>query len=226
MASFFLLTWATLTMQIQTKILACLILISLVLSGCTTTRTSDTARTGMEHLLISNAIDQTLDKTALPPVEDRKVFIEEKYMDAVDKGYIVAKMRQRLLNSGAKLVDKKEDSEITIELCSGGVGTDNVSSFIGTPGLSVPGLPVELPEVRVYEKSSQFGTAKIGVVAYATGSGQLIYDAGTPLARADESRWSVLGIGPFQNGSVRDEVMTQTGDTDFTARVANAVDFG
>ena len=66
-----------------------------------------------------------------------------------------AKMRQKILNNGAMLVDKKEDSEITIELCSGGVGTDNVSSFIGTPGLTVPGLPVELPEVRLYEKTSQ-----------------------------------------------------------------------
>ncbi len=196
------------------------------LVGCTTTRTSDTARTGIEQLLISNAVDQTLSKTALPPVDGRKVYIEEKYLDGtVDKGYVVAKMRQRILNSGAMLVDKKEDSEITIELSSGGVGTDNVSSFVGMPGLTVPGLPVELPEIRVYEKTSQFGTAKIGVVAYATGNGQLIYDAGTPLARADDSRWSVLGIGPFQDGTVRNEVISQTNETDFTSRVANTVDF-
>ena len=214
-------------MQFSKKIILSLTLVTMLATGCTTTRTSDTSRTGMEQLLISNAVDQTLDKTALPPVEDRKVFIEEKYLDgAVDKGYILAKMRQKLLNNGAKLVDKKEDSEITIELCSGGVGTDNVSSFIGMPGLSVPGMPIELPEVRVYEKSSQFGTAKIGMVAYATGSGQLIYDAGTPLARADESRWSVLGIGPFQEGTVRDEVLAETGNVDFTARFAEAVDFG
>lgn len=202
-----------------------ILLLLIVLSGCTTTRTSDTARTGMEQLLISNAVDQTLDKTALPPVDGRKVFVEEKYLDgAVDKGYVVAKMRQKLLNHGAMLVDKKEDSEITVELSTGGVGTDNVSSFVGMPGLAVPGLPIELPEVRVYEKTSQFGTAKIGVVAYATGNGQLIYDSGTPLARADESRWSVLGIGPFQEGSVRDEVINHTNSTDFTSRVADAVD--
>lgn len=196
-------------------------------AGCTTTRTSDTARTGMEQLLISNAVDQTLSKTALPPVDGRKVFIEEKYLDGtVDKGYVIAKMRQKLLNNGGLLVDKKEDSEITVELSSGGLGTDNVSSFVGMPGLTVPGLPVELPEIRLYEKTSQFGTAKIGMVAYATGSGQLIYDGGTPLARADDSRWSLMGVGPFQNGAVRNEVIAQTGDTDFTSRVANSVSLG
>ncbi len=194
-------------------------------SGCTTTRTSDTSRTAIEQLLISNAVDQTLEKTELPPLDGRKVFVEEKYLDAVDKGYVVGKMRQRLLNQGAMLVDKKEESEITIELCSGGVGTDNSASYLGIPGLTVPGLPVEIPEVRMYEKASQFATAKIGVVAYATGNGQLIHDAGTPLARADDSRWSLLGIGPFRHGTVRNEVLSQTGDSDLTARVAESFDF-
>lgn len=204
-------------------ILSAIVIVSV---GCTTSRTSDTARTGLEQLLISNAIDQTLDKTGLPPVDGRSVFIEEKYLDSVDKGYIVAKTRQKLLRQGALLVDKKEDSEITVELSSGGVGTDNVNSYIGSPGLTVPGLPVELPEVRLYEKNSQFGTAKIGVVAYATGNGRLIYDGGTPLARANDSKWSLLGIGPFEQGTVRSEVIAQTGNIDFTSRVANTVDIG
>ena len=194
--------------------------------GCTTSRTSDTARTGLEQLLISNAVDQTLDKTGLPPLDGRSVFVEEKYLEAVDKGYVIGKMRQKLLRQGALLVDKKENSEITVELTSGGVGTDNVNSFIGSPGLTVPGLPIELPEIRLYEKTSQFGTAKIGVVAYATDNGRLIYDGGTPLARADDSKWSVFGIGPFENGTVRSEVIAQTGNVDFTSRVAKTVDVG
>lgn len=202
---------------------ACLIAATLF-AGCTTTRTTDTARTGMEQLLISNAVDQTLNKVALPPVTGRKVFVEEKYLEAVDKGYIVGSLRQRLMANGAHVVDAKEGSDLTLEVFSGGVGTDNVESYVGIPGLTVPGLPVEIPEVRVYEKKSQFGTAKLGMVAYATTTGDLLYDSGKSLARADDSRWSVMGIGPFQEGSVREEVNRNTSATDFTARVANSVD--
>lgn len=193
--------------------------------GCSTTRTTDTARTGMEQLLISNAVDQTMAKTVLPDVAGQKVFLEEKYLDSVDKGYIVGSMRRKILNAGGLLVDKKEDSQVTIELCSGAVGTDNVESFIGSPGLTVPGLPVELPEIRLYEKKSQFGTAKLNVVAYDTPSGQMVYDGSGTLARADDENWTVLGIGPFQEGSVRSELNRNTADTDFTARVANTIDF-
>ena len=192
-------------------------------TGCTSTRTTDTARTGLEQLLISNAIDQTLDKTPLPPVKGRKVFLEDKYLDSIDKGYLVGSLRQRLLGAGALLVDAKENSEVTLEVCSGGVGTDNTESFIGVPGLTVPGLPIELPEVRMYEKKSQFGTAKISVVAYATESGQMLYDSGRTLARADDSRWSIMGVGPFESGTVRSEVNMNTGETDLTARVANTI---
>ena len=202
---------------------ACLITATLF-TGCTTTRTTDTARTGMEQLLISDAVDQTLNKVTLPPVTGRKVFVEEKYLEAVDKGYIIGSLRQRLMANGAQVVDTKEGSDLTLEIFSGGVGTDNVESFVGVPGLTVPGLPVEIPEIRVYEKKSQFGTAKLGLVAYATTTGDLLYDSGKSLARADDSRWSVMGVGPFQEGSVREEVNRNTGATDFTARVANSVD--
>ena len=195
------------------------------LTGCTTTRTTDTSRTGLEQLLISNAVDQTLDKVALPSVTGKKVFLNDKYFDGVDKGYVLGSIRHRLLRSGAMLVDKKEDSEMTIELCSGGIGTDNVESYIGVPGLTVPGLPVELPEVRLYEKKSQFGTAKLKLVAYDSKTGGMVHDAGAVLARADDSRWSVAGVGPFQTGSVRQEVIMNTGDVDFTSRVANTVSF-
>jgi hypothetical protein len=102
----------------------------------------------MEQLLISNAVDQTLNKVALPPVTGRKVYVEEKYLDAVDKGYIVGSLRQRLMANGAHVVDAKEGSDMTLEVFSGGVGTDNVESYLGVPGLTVPGMPVEIPEVR------------------------------------------------------------------------------
>lgn len=201
-----------------------LIAVVVLFSGCTTSRTTDTARTGIEQLLISNAVDQTLDKTALPSVSGRKVFVEEKYLDCVDKGYVVGSIRQRLLAGGAHLVDAKDGSEVTIEIVSGGLGTDNIESYLGVPGLTVPGLPVELPEVRVYEKKSQFGTAKLGVVAYATTTGEMLFQSGNALARAEDSRWSMMGIGPFQEGSVNDEVNRNTVFSGVTDRVAGAVD--
>jgi hypothetical protein len=165
----------------------------------------------MEQLLLSNAVDQALEKTPLPPVDGQKVYLEEKYLDCVDKGYLIASVREKLLQAGAMLVGKPEDSVVTIELRCGGIGTDNVDKFLGTPTVAIPGpLPLQLPEVRLYEKTSQFGTAKIALVAYQTATGKMLFDSGRQLARGDDSRWSMMGIGPFQTGTVRQEVNQAT----------------
>ena len=192
-------------------------------SGCTTTRKTDTARTGIEQLLISNAVDQTLSKMAMPPVNGRKVFLDAQYLDCVDKGYVVASVRQKLLDQGAHLVAGAEGAEVTIEIRAGALGTDNVNQYVGVPSVAVPGVPLELPEVKVWERNSQYGTAKIGLVALETETGKLIFDSGRPLSRADDSHWAVMGIGPFRDGTVYNEVQEATEGTDFTARVAKAL---
>lgn len=183
------------------------IFVCVFLLGCTTTRTSNTARTATEQLLISNAVDQTLAKIPLPPVEGKKVFLDEKFLDCVDKGYLIASIRERLLREGAYLVPKIEDSEITIEVRSGGLGTDNVDSFVGMPSFAVPGpLPFQIPEVRVFERTSQYGRAKIALVAMDTATGGLIFNSGRQLAQGDDSRWSLFGMGPVQSGTVQTEI--------------------
>lgn len=183
----------------------------LLIAACTTTRMSHTSRTGIEQLLLSNAVDQALEKTPLPPVDGKKVYLEEKYLDCVDKGYLIGSIREKLLQAGGHLVGKPEDSEVTIEIRSGAIGTDNVDRFVGMPAIAMPGpLPISLPEVRLYERTSQFGTAKIALVAYQTATGQMIFDSGRQLARGDDSRWSIMGIGPFQTGTVRQEVAAGT----------------
>ncbi|MES2790588.1 MAG: DUF6655 family protein, partial [Planctomycetota bacterium] len=56
----------------------------LVLIGCTSTKTSNTARTGTEQLLISNAVDQSLAKVDFSQMAGKKILVEEKYLDSVD----------------------------------------------------------------------------------------------------------------------------------------------
>ena len=71
--------------------------------GCTSTKQSNTARTATEQLLISNAVDQSLNKVDFSPLAASAVFVEEKYIDCVDKGYIIGSIRHKLLQAGATL---------------------------------------------------------------------------------------------------------------------------
>lgn len=182
------------------------------LAGCSTARSTDTARTGMEQLLISNSVDHALNLIDFRPLAHRAVFVEDKYMDGVDKNYVVGSLRHRVLQAGARLASKREDADVVLEVRSGGLGTDKVDTFIGVPEFSLPGpYPLSLPEVRVMSRTKQSGTAKLGLVAYDAKTGRVLGDGGVTLAQADDSNWFVMGMGPFQSGTVRRELAEKAG---------------
>ncbi len=183
-----------------------LLLIAATSVGCTTTRTSNTDRTGLEQMLISNAIDQAIDANQFSAVRNRNVFINEKYLECTDQAYVLGSIRSRVLDNGGRLVDGPDDADVVMEVRSGGIGTDNTDKYVGIPGLSIPGMPIELPEVRLWESNSQFGTAKIAITAFDTKSGRQLESSGNLVARSDNSRWNVLGFSTGDTGSVRREL--------------------
>lgn len=201
-------------------------LMLLVPIGCSTMKSSNTARTATEQLLISNSVDDALAKVDFRPFAGRKVYLEEKYIDSVDKNYIIASLRHQLLHAGSRLVAKPDEAELIVEARAGAVGTDMKETFVGVPQIAVPGpFPINLPEVRLVSRSSQVGTAKIGLVAYDAATKRAIGTGGLALSQSDTNNWYVLGVGPFQNGSIRSEVASQTAQPARGERLPNIVAF-
>ncbi len=88
-------------MKIVTR-LATLALLASFGIGCATQKQSDTARTGVEQLLISTAVDRSLDKVDYKPIQNAKVYIEEKYLDCTDKNYVLVALHQRSWPTAAR----------------------------------------------------------------------------------------------------------------------------
>jgi hypothetical protein len=191
-----------------------LLLLAGYLAGCTTIKRSDTARTGLEQMLVSSAVDRALDRVDWSPIRGAPVFVETKYLDCVDKNYVIIGVHQRLLAAGCTLVEKAEDSAVTMELGSGAVGTDRQESFLGIPEISMPASQVAIPKFAIFTREKSHGTAKIAVLAYDTKSKLPVISSGT-LARSDHANWSLLGAGPVISGSVPTEVYAATRESDW-----------
>ena len=175
------------------------------LSACNNTRQSNTARTATEQLLIANSIDQSLDKVDFSPLAEASVFVEEKYLDCVDKGYLIASIRHRLLRQGAGIAPKPEEADVILEVRAGAIGTDLSSSFLGVPEITLPGM-LTLPEVKMVSKDAQKAAAKIGLVAYDAKTKRLLGEGGVSNSFSDETNTFVFGMGPWQDGTLRDEL--------------------
>lgn len=189
---------------------ACLVLI--LVTGCTTVKQTDTSRTGLEQLLISNAVDQALDKFNFSSFAGKAVHLNDKLLTCTDKDYIIGSARHRVLKSGARLVDKPEEADVVCELRTGGVGTDRRETMLGIPKIAIYGFST--PQLSFWERNTQKGTAKIGIVAYDAKTKEAFGDGGMALARADDSNTFFLGMGPRNRGHVKKEVEVGTGQID------------
>lgn len=178
---------------------------TLLTLGCSSMKRSDTARTGREQLLISNAVDQSLSKCDFSPFRGTRVFIDDKYLETIDKGYLISSVRHRLMLNGATLAAKPEEAEVVIEMRSGGIGTDNADSYVGVPAIVLPGM-LTLPEVHLWEKSRQSALAKIGMVAYDAKSSELLGAGGISASVSNDINVFFMGIGPYQTGSAKSEI--------------------
>lgn len=174
-------------------------------TGCATTKTSNTARTGSEQLLISSAIDRSISKVHFSDFAGYKVFVNETYLEGVDKGYLVGSIRHGILKNGGSIVASADTADIVLEARSGGIGTDSQESFVGIPGIGIPGMPIELPEIKFASRSTQMGTAKIGLVCYDAKTGAVMGDGGKATALTHNNDSYYLGIGPFKSGTLLEQ---------------------
>lgn len=181
--------------------------------GCASMKESDTARTGLEQLLISNAVDQSLSKVDFRPVSGAKVFLKTDLLDCVDKNYVMLSTRSKLLANNCTLVDKADDAEIVMEIASGGVGTDRTELVVGSPEIPL-GIMGSIPKINVYERKKAMGTAKLAIIATDAKSKQPVINSGFSLARSDHQHWSMMGTGPVLSGSVANQIKEHTGTSE------------
>ncbi|HTU26282.1 MAG TPA: DUF6655 family protein [Pirellulales bacterium] len=195
----------------------------LLLGGCATIKESDTARTGIEQLLISTAVDRALDKIDFAPVRGTKVCLDEKHLDCVDKEYVLVALHHRLLAQGCTLCEKAEDADVLMEISSGGVGTDRQDLFVGVPEIPLaPPSPIAIPKLSLFNRSKAMGTAKLLVVAYDNKSKRPVMNSGYALARSDFKNVSILAAGGIQSGSVERELVAATGERSSTLETPKA----
>ncbi len=179
--------------------------------GCGTTRWTDSKRTATEQLLISDAIDNTVQAIDVKVLAGEKVYFDEKRLNTVvDKDYLVGSLRQHLLASGCLLTEKREDALYVVEARAGAVGTDHHDVLYGIPATNVPslvnlpGVPSSIPEIPFAKRTAQTAVAKLALFAYHRETGRAVWQSGLSTEKSRVKDYWVLGAGPLQRGTIYD----------------------
>lgn len=191
--------------------------------GCGATK----SRTATEQLLMSDAVDRAVAQIDFHDLAGQQVYFDHKFvvntkdpafigntkgLGFVNAEYIISSLRQQMVAADLRLVDKIEDANYVVEARLGAVGVDNNEVVYGLPannGISgaaslVPNTPAlpSIPELSVARKVLQVGAAKIGVFAYDRATRVPVWQAGISQATSSAKDTWVLGVGPFQQGTI------------------------
>jgi len=173
------------------------------LSGCGTTKSSGTARTGTEQLLLTNAWDDALRKVDFRPLAGVPVYLDTQSVTAVDQGWVVSSLRQAMLSQGVLLRTKAEQAQWVVEARVGAYGTDEHNWLLGiqqtTIPTVVPGVPGgTIPEIPIAKKQQQQAVAKLALFAYDRASGQMVWNSATKISKSATKHRPSLPIAPIR----------------------------
>jgi hypothetical protein len=188
------------------------IALCLALGGCTSTiRVTDPPRTASEQFLLSHAAAEAVEQLSIDSLRGRNVYVDTTYFAASEQAFVLGELRARLLTNGVQLVVKREDSQIVLEVRSGGVGIDRADFLLGVPSLVVTSgdagdgiarVPFVTPELALFKNINQVGVASVAFVAYWTDSGEVVASSGPHIGRTMREDWWFLGFGPRTVGDI------------------------
>ncbi len=189
----------------------------LCLSGCGTT----TTRIATEQLLISDAVDQAISRIDFHSLRGKKVFLDAQYLQSVKSAgfvnseYIISSLRQQLTAAQCLIQDTRETADIVVEPRVGALGTDGHEVVYGIPQsgsitsaaaiLSSVPIPA-IPEISFGKSNAQSGIAKVIVFAYDRETRRPVWQSGIAKAESTSSNTWYFGAGPFQKGSIYEEM--------------------
>lgn len=180
---------------------------------------STTQRTATEQLLLSEAVDNSVNQIDFSPLTGCRVYLDTTPLKAatgqstINGEYLASALRQKILAARCLLQENRDAADIIIEARCGVLATNGHEVIYGLPasnGLSslstIGGGPVlpPIPEMSVGRMNVVAGMSKVAVFAYDRETREPVWQSGTLRAETNSRSMWVFGAGPYVRGNVYD----------------------
>jgi hypothetical protein len=192
-----------------------------VYCGCATIRVTDPAETADQQFLESEATRLAVQRINCDSLRDRKVFLDTTYLTTIRENseslsfrqvpqqflFLAAELRAKLLLSGARLVDQKQNADIVVEARTGGISVNRLDYLLGISQITVPtegvaSVPFTTPELAILKSTKQFGFASVAIVAFWRDSGEIVSASGPFVGRTSRQDYWVFGVALRPVGNI------------------------
>lgn len=192
------------------------VLCLVALGGCGATK----SYVATEQLLMSDAVDATISKVDFSPLAHKKVYLDSTYIKTqkgpllIDSDYVISSLRQQMVGAAVQIVENRDEADLIAEARLGALGLDGHNVIYGIPASSgfatatstIAGAPLipAIPEIAFARHEAKSGAAKVAVFAYDRVTREPYWQSGISKSSSSSHDTWVLGIGPWQKGTIYD----------------------
>jgi hypothetical protein len=153
----------------------CAIFIALLLlSACGVSRdASKSPRAATEQLLLSQAVERSLDDVIVPMLKDAAVVMEVAGLTP-DQFYVRDAVAGHLARTqGVRIIDLRSQAKYVVHVMIQALGTELDQSFFGMPQVQGGLIPIALPELPLYKFVREVGYVRYSLNIYEAATGRL-----------------------------------------------------
>lgn len=175
-------------------IVFCTVSIMFLMSCSTTPRTTDSSRTAIEQLLISEAVTQSLPKKydkPLPIPIGSKLSLNTSSLTK-DQAQLQLILTGWLGRQGYLVQKDGNNATYRVDVIVEALGTESARMFFGIPPIQSQLIPFSLPELALYKSQYQTGYVKFNMNIFERTTGKFIGSTSNFLADSYHNNYTIL----------------------------------
>ena len=162
------------------------------LMGCTATqRTTESSRTTVEQLLISEAINRSLPDRSLPIPIGSEIIVNTSGLTE-DQTLLQQILIGWLGQQGYLVQAGKNNATYRVDVIVEALGTESGGTFFGVPAIQSQLIPFSLPELAIYKVQNQTGYVKFNMNIFERATGKFIGSTSSFLADSYHNNYTIL----------------------------------
>ena len=159
--------------------------------GCTTTRVTQTQRSGVEQELLVRSVERAVARLDLSGFAGKRVALDV-YALTGDQGFTKEFIAAQLTARGVEVVPDPGKSDLRLKIFATVLGVDHGESLFGVPAMAVPVLAIPVPEIALFKWARNRGHSEVEVFAYDPRTEQFVHAIPAAVGRAKYEEYTIL----------------------------------
>ena len=178
------------------------------MSGCTSTRMTQTPRSALEQQLEVTALERAVSQLPIEKLKGKRVVLELLGLNSNDLPFALAFFRVWLVKQGVRVVQENEPFDLRLKFFLKVLAVDQTEVLLGTPEFSLLGIPI--PAIAIYRHLLNRGQADLKGYVFNSESSVLVNELPISLGRAMHDRYTLLFILSWTKSDLDNNLKKQT----------------